>query len=207
MRFGLSRQRGAAFTACVALGLSSQAANALDMNQKQEVRTIVREYLLEHPEVLLEAMNALETKRTAEEASARRATIEASRAALTTTPEGTVLGAADGDVTLIEFFDYNCGYCKRAASDMETLLDSDPKLRVVLKEIPVLGPASEAASRVSLAFRSLKPADYPAFQRKLLASRTQVDEARALSVAAEFAVDPPALKAATEQSVLFPERS
>lgn len=173
---------------------SALPAYAFDDVQTKDIEGIVRNYLLTHPEVLIESMQALEAKRTAEETHNRRQTIEASRAALETTPAGTALGALDGDVTLVEFFDYNCGYCKRAASDMDVLLESDKKLRVVLKEIPVLGPASEAASRVSLAFRSLKPESYGAFQRELLGTKAQVDEARALQVAKSFGVEAAALK-------------
>ncbi|WP_019995272.1 DsbA family protein [Aureimonas ureilytica] len=182
-----------ALAGALAIGAASPAL-AFDDAQTRDIEGIVRNYLVTHPEVLIEAMQALESKRTAQEDAARRETIESSRKTLTATPEGTALGAASGDVTLVEFFDYNCGYCKRAASDMDVLMDSDPKLRVVLKEIPVLGPASEAASRVSLAFRSVKPESYGAFQRKLLASKTQVDEARALQVAESFGVKPEVLK-------------
>ncbi len=177
-----------------ALAFGPKPAWAFDETQTRDIEGIVRNYLLTHPEVLIEAMQALEAKQTAQEGEARRETIEAARATLEATPEGTSLGAADGDVTLVEFFDYNCGYCKRAASDMEVLLESDKRLRVVLKEIPVLGPASEAASRVSLAFRSVKPERYGAFQRELLATRGQVDEARALEVARNHGVDAAALR-------------
>ncbi len=184
---------------------SAVPAQAFDDAQTKDIEGIVRNYLLTHPEVLIESMQALEAKRTAEETHSRRQTIETSRAALESTPAGTALGAKDSDVTLVEFFDYNCGYCKRAASDMEVLLDSDKKLRVVLKEIPVLGPASEAASRVSLAFRSLKPESYGAFQRQLLASKAQVDEARALQVAKDFGVEASALKPLLQSSSIQTE--
>ncbi|ALN73359.1 DsbA family protein [Aureimonas sp. AU20] len=187
------------------LTLVNAPAKAFDDAQTRDIEGIVRNYLITHPEVLIEAMQALETKRVSEENDTRRSTIESSRDALHATPDGTALGAANGDVTLVEFFDYNCGYCKRAASDMDVLLESDKKLRVVLKEIPVLGPASEAASRVSLAFRSVKPESYAAFQRKLLASRAQVDEARALEVAESFGVEAKTLKPLLQGSAVQAE--
>ena len=187
------------------LTLGATPALAFDDAETRDIEGIVRNYLVTHPEVLIEAMQALETKRTAEEDATRRETIEASRDTLQASPTGTTLGAADGDVTLVEFFDYNCGYCKRAAGDMDVLLESDRKLRVVLKEIPVLGPASEAASRVSLAFRSVKPESYGEFQRKLLASKSQVDEARALQVAETFGVKPEVLKPLLQGSTVQAE--
>ncbi|RIY03727.1 DsbA family protein [Aureimonas flava] len=163
-------------------------AHAFDQAQTSEIETIVRNYLIEHPEVLLESLQALEAKRTAEAKAGQGETIAELRDRLVSSPDGTVAGNPEGDVTLVEFFDYNCGYCRRAASDLQVLLESDPKLRVVYKEIPVLGPPSEAAARVSLAFREAKPDAYPAFQKTLLGSRAQVDEARALEVAAELGV-------------------
>ncbi|MET0259366.1 MAG: DsbA family protein [Methylobacterium sp.] len=197
------------FGAVLGLATAAPPALAFDETQTRDIEGIVRNYLVTHPEVLLEAMNALEAKRVTEERSTQKQTIEAAKAELTSSPAGTIVGNAAGDVTVTEFFDYNCGYCKRAASDMEALLGSDPKLRVVLKEIPVLGPASEAASRVSLAFRSVAPDRYGAFQKALLASRGQVDQARALAVADDFGVaasvltpllDGPAVRAALDES-------
>ncbi len=130
---------------------------AFDDAQTREIETIVRDYLVANPEVLLESMQALEAKRNAEAKAGQSETIAGLRERLDASPAGTVAGNPQGDVTLVEFFDYNCGYCKRAASDLQVLLESDPKLKVVYKEIPVLGPASEAAARVSLAFRQTKP--------------------------------------------------
>ncbi|WP_244491802.1 DsbA family protein [Aureimonas sp. AU12] len=168
-------------------------AAAFDAPQTREIETIVRNYLVANPEVLLEAMKALETKRDGEEKATQKATIATVAADLTTTPAGTSVGNAEGDVTVTEFFDYNCGYCKRAASDIDALVTSDPKLRVVMKEVPILGPDSQAASRVSLAFRTLAPEKYGAFQKKLLATRAKVDHDRAVEVAGEFGVTEEAL--------------
>ena len=178
----------------VALLGAALPAHAFDEAQTRDIEGIVRDYLVRNPEVLLEALDALEAKRSASALAERQRTIETARSQIQGTPSGTALGNPEGDVTVTEFFDYNCGYCKRAAGDMAVLLQSDPGLRVVLKEIPVLGPASEAASRVSLAFRELAPERYGAFQKALLATRGQVDEARALAVAAENGVDAATLR-------------
>ena len=99
------------------------------------------------------------------------------------------LGNPQGDVTFVEFFDYNCGYCKRALSDMTDLMKKDPKLKVVLKEFPVLGPGSVEAAQVAVAVRMQDPKKYLDFHQKLLLGRGQADKARALAVAKEVGLD------------------
>ena len=100
-------------------------------------------------------------------------------------------GNPQGDVTFVEFFDYNCGYCKRAMDDMFALMKSDPKLKVVLKEFPVLGPGSVEAARVAVAVRMQDKTGkkYMDFHQKLLSGRGQADKARALAVAKEVGLD------------------
>ncbi|MCD2472305.1 DsbA family protein [Jiella sp. MQZ9-1] len=183
----------ALLTASVAIA-PALAAPKFDAGQKTEIESIVRNYLITHPEVLVEAINALEAKRNAEADASQKQAIADNAKAIFSTPQGTVLGNPKGDVTVVEFFDYNCGYCRHAMSDMETLLKTDPKIRFVLKEIPVLGPQSVEASRVSLAFRKLRPELYAEFHRKLLGSRGVADEKRAIAVAAELGVSADALK-------------
>lgn len=107
-------------------------------------RESVRDYLLENPEILPEAMDRLREREAARAVSANRASLETPFA-------GAWAGAADGDVVLVEFFDYACGYCRKSNADVERLLREDPRLKVVWREWPVLGPDSEAASRASLA--------------------------------------------------------
>lgn len=175
-------------------GAPAVAQDKFDGDQTKEIEAIVRNYLVTHPEVLVEAINALEAKRTAEAAASQKQAVAANAEAIFSTPEGTALGNPEGDVTVVEFFDYNCGYCKQALTDMDALLKNDSNVRFILKEIPVLGPKSIEASRVSLAFRKLKPEFYGDFHRKLLASRGTADEKRAIAVAAEFGVDEAALR-------------
>ena len=107
-------------------------------------RESVRDYLLENPEILPEAMDRLRERQSAKLVSANRAALERPFA-------GAWAGAADGDVVLVEFFDYACGYCRKSNSDIDRLISEDPKLKVVWREWPVLGPDSEAAARASLA--------------------------------------------------------
>lgn len=107
-------------------------------------RQSVRDYLLENPEILPEAMDRLRERESAKAVSANRTALETPFA-------GAWAGAADGDVVLVEFFDYACGYCRKSNADVDRLLREDPKLKVVWREWPVLGPDSEAAARASLA--------------------------------------------------------
>lgn len=107
-------------------------------------RESVRDYLLENPEILPEAMDRLREREAAK-------VVSANRSALETPFAGAWAGAANGDVVLVEFFDYACGYCRKSNADVERLLKEDPKLKVVWREWPVLGPDSEAAARASLA--------------------------------------------------------
>ncbi|HEX9945945.1 MAG TPA: DsbA family protein [Allosphingosinicella sp.] len=107
-------------------------------------RESVRDYLLENPEVLPEAMDKLRARETAK-------IVSANRGALETPFAGAWAGAKDGDVVLVEFFDYACGYCRKSNADVDRLLREDPRLKVVWREWPVLGPDSEAAARASLA--------------------------------------------------------
>ena len=107
-------------------------------------RQSVRDYLLENPEILPEAMDRLREREAAK-------IVSANRSALETPFAGAWAGAADGDVVLVEFFDYACGYCRKSNADVDRLLREDPKLKVVWRDWPVLGPDSEAAARASLA--------------------------------------------------------
>ena len=131
----------AAFTAFLAIAAPQAVrADEFSTSQRGEVERIVREYLIAHPEVIQEAMVELEKRQSAADAEKHKAAVKQYSQSLFTSPRQVVLGNPNGNVTFVEFFDYNCGYCKRAMDDMLTLLKDDPKLKVVLKEFPVLGP-------------------------------------------------------------------
>jgi protein-disulfide isomerase len=111
--------------------------------------------------------------------------------ALFSSPHQVVLGNPNGQVTFVEFFDYNCGFCKRAMDDMFTLMKDDPKLKVVLKEFPVLGPGSVEAAQVAVALRMQDKAGkkYVDFHQKLLGGRGEANKERALAVAKDVGAD------------------
>ena len=171
--------------------LAPAHAQSFSPPQRTEIEKIIKDYLLAHPEVLQEAMAELEKKQQVAESEKARSAIKNHSEALFNSPRQVVLGNPQGDVTFVEFFDYNCGYCKRAMDDMFALMKTDPKLRLVLKEFPVLGPGSVEAARVAVAVRMQDKTGkkYMDFHQKLLSGRGQADKARALAVAKEAGLD------------------
>jgi len=159
--------------------------------QRSEIETIVREYLIAHPEVLQDAMAELENRQNAAQAEKGKTAVKQYSQALFTSPRQVTLGNHNGDVTFVEFFDYNCAYCKHAMGDMLTLLKDDPKLKIVLKEFPVLGPDSVEAAQVAVAVRMQDKTGkkYLEFHQKLLGGRGPADKAHALAVAKEVGMD------------------
>jgi protein-disulfide isomerase len=134
----------------------------------EQVEKIVREYLLREPQVVYEALQELQRRQAEATAARQRAAIVENRSELLNDPASPVGGDPDGDVTLVEFFDYRCAYCRRVVSSMRALLDEDRDLRVVFKELPVLGPDSERAARAALASR--RQGGYVPFHFALMAA-------------------------------------
>jgi len=183
---------GLAMALSVALPAQAQTFND---GQKDQIRSIIRDYLLQNPEVLQEAMVELEKKQKDAEKAAQMAAMKDYSGALVNSPRNIVVGNPQGDVTLVEFFDYNCGYCKRAMADVREMMKADPKLRVVLRDFPVLGPDSVEASLVAIAAKNqLKPDKYWEFHQKLLDGRGRVGKEKAIAVAKEFGADPAKLE-------------
>ncbi|OCW56694.1 DsbA family protein [Hoeflea olei] len=173
-------------------------AAALDDTQKQEFGAFIREYLLANPELLEEMSQALEIKKQAESQQMAQAAITDHKDAIFHASEDAILGNPDGDVTVVEFFDYNCSFCKRALSDMTDLLKKDPNVRIVLKEFPILGPDSLAAHRVAMSLRKIAPERYADFHLALMGGDVRATEDRAIEVATGLGVDEAALKAGME---------
>jgi protein-disulfide isomerase len=158
--------------------------------QRGEIERVIKNYLLKNPEVLQEAIAELEKRQQAAEAEKGKAAVKQNAELLFSSPRQVTVGNPAGDVTMVEFFDYNCGYCRRAMADLMNLMKADPKLKVVLKEFPVLGAPSVEAAQVATAVRMQDKSGkkYLEFHQKLLNSR-QADKARALAVAKEVGLD------------------
>ncbi|MEM7214230.1 MAG: DsbA family protein [Pseudomonadota bacterium] len=170
---------------------------------KEEFGQIMREYLLENPEILIEVQEALERKQQAELAITQQRIISENHEVIYDSPYQIVFGDPNASKTVVEFFDYNCGFCQRALSDMHQLLDTDNDLRFVLKEFPVLGEASLDASRVSMAFSKVMPEKYPEFHVELLGMDGLKDRERALDLAQSMGADREAIVAEMENPDIF----
>jgi protein-disulfide isomerase len=170
--------------------LPAASATALTEKDRSDIETIIKEYLISHPEVLREALDALEKRQAQDEQDKQRKVIASNGKLIFDSPRGPVFGNPQGDVTLVEFFDYNCGYCKRAMQDVMQLAKEDPKLKVVFKEFPVLGPGSVDAAKVAVAVRMQdKGGKYIEFHRRLLGQRGEANKERALAAAKDAGFD------------------
>lgn len=154
---------------------------------------MIESYLMSDPKILQRMSVALDTTLQAEEREQATTAIASMQDAIFNDPDQVVLGNPDGDVTLVEFFDYNCGYCRAAVPDMAALLAEDPNLRIVLKEFPILSNESIDAARVAVLVGKAD-VDYWTFHETLFTSRSQVDKQVALAAAADLGLSPVALE-------------
>lgn len=175
-------------------------AAALDDAQKKEFGEFIKEYLIQNPEIMLDVQDALQKKQ--EEARLVKANqvIGENSKSIFEAKDDISIGNPKGDVTIVEFFDYNCGYCRHALTDMQTMLKKDQNVRFVLKEFPILGPESVAAHKVSDAFRKLAPEKYEKFHMALLGSEGRADENSAIEVASSLGVNEKQIRAEMEKS-------
>ena len=168
------------------------APSAFTPAQRKELEGIIKDILLNNPEIMLEVQNALEAKMEKIQAERMAVAIKEHAGELFRPAMSPVVGNAKGDVPVIEFFDYNCGYCKKALSEVAQLIDKDRKVRLILKEFPILAKGSEEAARVALAAKM--QGKYWEFHRAMLESQGQANEASALRVADKLGLDMPRLK-------------
>ena len=140
------------------------AAEELGPDQKAAIEAIVKDYILANPEIIQEALVSLEQKRQDQENAARAEVLSSMKDTLFDSKRQVVLGDPKAPITLVEFFDYNCGYCKRALDDTMALLE-EKDVRIVLKEMPILGPGSVEAARVAIALNLIAPDRYMDFHR------------------------------------------
>jgi len=168
------------------------AAADITPEQRQQIETIVHDYLLKNPDVLLDALQAAKAKLESDAKSKAAAALMSRRQELLNDPESPVGGNRNGDVSLVEFFDYRCPYCKQVEPSLEKLLADDHQLRFVYKEMPVLGPESTLAARVALAAR--KQGKYEAFHTAMMGTKGQITEAVIFGVASAAGLDVDRLK-------------
>ena len=168
------------------------ADEAKGQRSKEEIGEIIREYLLNNPEVIFQAVERHREKQRQLQVRRDRNLLKQHRQALLADPDSFVGGNPDGDVTLVEFFDYRCGYCKRFAPVLEKIKKDDPKIRVVYKEFPVLGPDSLRGAQAALAARN--QGRYLEFHEALMRVRGALDEGTLMKVARAVGLDTGRLK-------------
>jgi protein-disulfide isomerase len=180
----------------VAIGLmgSAYAAATADVSaeQRQAFEAIIRDYLVTHPEVIREALQELERRQAVEAQTATKKKIGERAKEIYRASGDLVLGNPKGKITVVEFFDYNCGYCKKAIPEVEKLIRSDKDVRVVIKEFPILGPGSVFAAKAALASRS--QGKYNEFHLALTKLDGVKDETSVMQVAEQVGLDLEKLK-------------
>lgn len=185
-------------TRIAALETPTDAETTLDMaTLGPEIET----YLLDNPQLLEDMAQALEVARRAEQAGETRAALARFEDQIYNDPANIVLGNPEGDVTLVELFDYNCGFCRRVVADVLALVDEDPQLRVILKEFPILSEDSVNAARVGIVVNR-EGGDYRAFHTALFSGRGSVDATAALAAAQELGMNPDTIEAAMGASTV-----
>lgn len=188
--------RFAAIVLAIATAAVTAYAAGFNDEQKNEIGSIVREYLLNNPEVLREVMQELEKKETAEDSARQKVALKDNADQIFRSSLDLVAGNPNGKVTMVEFFDYNCGYCKRALPDVMRMVDEDKDLRLVMKEFPILGPGSQVAAKAALA--SKKQGKYWDFHLAMLGHDGHVEPDTVMEIAKSVGLDVQKLKADME---------
>ena len=165
----------------------------VDPAARQSMDQVIERYIRTHPEVIEQSLQALEAKRQSEEKERVKAVIAARRNELLNDPASPASGNPNGDVTVVEFFDYRCGYCKRAAGVVTQLQKDDRSVRVVYKDFPILGETSEVAAKAALASRA--QGKHQAFHEALLTAKGELSKETVLAIARDVGLDVKKLEA------------
>ncbi|SEJ96868.1 Disulfide bond formation protein D precursor [Marinovum algicola] len=174
------------FLATTALLMLPIAAMADGMDEDR-IKELVLEAIRENPGIVFEAAQLFEQQQQALQAQAAAQILDTEKATLENDPNAPVLGNPDGDVTVVEFFDYNCPYCRRVKPEMEALLAADPNVRVVYREWPILGDGSVFAARAALASRN--QGKYEEFHWAMMQLKERAEEASILRTAEDIGLD------------------
>jgi protein-disulfide isomerase len=194
------------FGALMALLLLAPIASAQETSitpaQKTEIEKLVHDYIVAHPEVIKEAIQALQAKEEQSKADAQTQAVLENKDKLFNDPATPVAGNPMGDVTIVEFFDYHCPYCKAVAAPLQKLTEEDKGVRLVMKEFPILGQDSLLASQAALA--SVPQGKYWEFHQALMEHRGQFDMEVIKSIAAKVGLDPAKLEADMQSDTIKP---
>ncbi len=175
-----------------AASAAAPVASSFTVEQRREFEALIKDYLVRNPEVMIEVQTALETKMEKINAEKMAVSLKENAKEIFQSPTAPVAGNPKGDVTIVEFFDYNCGYCKKALPDLASVMQADKNVRVVLKEFPILSKGSEETAKVALAAKM--QGKYWDFHLAMLNTPGQANEATALKVAEKVGLDIARLK-------------
>ena len=167
--------------------LMTPIAVQADEMSEARIKELVLETIRENPGIVLEAVQIIEQRKQERQAANAKMVLSDNRSLLENDPNAPVLGNPDGDVTVVEFFDYNCPYCRRAKPHIETLLEEDPNVRLVYREWPILGEGSVFAARAALASR--EQGKYEEFHWALMGMQGRAEEASVMRIAEEIGLD------------------
>jgi protein-disulfide isomerase len=179
-------------TTVAATATPSAQPVAFSPDQKKQIEDIIKSYLVANPEIFLDVQNALEVKMEKDQADKLKVAIADNASEIYREPNASVGGNPNGDITVVEFFDYNCGYCKRGLADVVKLVETDPKVRVVFKELPILSKGSEEAAHVAVAAKM--QGKYWEIHKAMLGAKGHMDQAGALRIAEKLGLDMDKLK-------------
>ena len=199
---GLTAEQRNEIETMVSQALASETDEASPVTEVAElgegrrgvIEVLIRTHLLANPDIITDAIDELRAQEEQAESAAVGDAIVTNAAMIFDSDRQVVMGNPDGDVTLVEFFDYNCPYCRRSATDIQQLIEEDPGLRVVLKEFPVLEEGSVEAARVAVAIKMTALDKYQAFHLALLSEPGTVNGERAMAVAEDVGIDPETLR-------------
>ena len=171
----------------------SFAKKTMNDTERKEVESVVQEFIMKNPEVIMRAIQSYQIKLEAEKQKKIKKELASLNTKLNQNPGSPVVGNPNGDITIVEFFDYRCGYCKRVFPAIQELLKKDGNIRYVLKELPMLGPDSVFASQAALAVWNTNPEKYISFHAALMTSRGKLNKEKVLKIASDLALDTKAL--------------
>jgi len=172
---------GAFLSFTISAESTASSVNNFNTQQKEDIEQIIHDYLIENPAVLIEATKALQAQQQKEMVDRAHSVIQEHAQAIFSDPNSPIIGNPKGSVTLVEFFDYQCGVCKRMGPIIKNLIQKHPELRVVLKQWPIFGATSEYAAKAALA--SVRQNKFLPFYEALLDSKSRLTEDSILAIA------------------------
>lgn len=172
--------------------LSGGSAQAQGSGKADDLEKAIHNYLLDHPEVIIEALEKYEARQRENRKQAAKTALTLHQGILFNHPMTPVSGSKEPNVTIVEFFDYQCGFCKRVLDSVVSIMENDPKVRVIWKEFPILGPTSEFAARAAMAAQ--RQGKYLTYHTRLMGARGQLTPQKVLRIANEAGLDVGRLK-------------